>query len=150
MRSSSRHPEEGSAAVEFLLLGVLLLVPLLYLVLTLSALQGAAFATDGAARQAARAYALAPDDAAGAAAADDAVRTALTDWHIANGASQVGISCTPEPRLCHTARGRLTVAVQVAVALPLLPPALHLHAPGTILIDGTASQQVSRFEATAG
>ena len=82
MRRSNPSREAGSAAVEVLVLGVLLLVPLVYLVLTLAVLQGAAFAAEGAARQAARSIALAADDRSGRAAADDAVAVALADWRV--------------------------------------------------------------------
>ncbi|MDH2445276.1 hypothetical protein QDR37_15090 [Amnibacterium sp. CER49] len=151
MRSSSPRPErrgdDGSAAVEFLTLGVLLLVPLVYLVLTLGALQGAAFAAEGAARQAARALVTAPDDATGRVRAAAAVRVALDDWRIAPDASAVAVSCTPVPADCATARGTVRVAVRVAVALPLLPRALAVDAPATIPVQGSAVQRVSMFQA---
>ncbi|RII97030.1 hypothetical protein DZF97_17400, partial [Clavibacter nebraskensis] len=57
--------DRGSAVLEFITAGVLLLVPLVYLVLAMSAIQGAALGTEGAARQAARVYVRADDDASG-------------------------------------------------------------------------------------
>ena len=41
MPRSNPSPDDGSAAIEVLVLGVLLLVPLVYLVLTVAALQSA-------------------------------------------------------------------------------------------------------------
>jgi hypothetical protein len=151
MPRSSQFPDrggqEGSAAVEFVTLGVVLLVPLVYLVLVLAALQGAAFAAEGAARQAAREVVLAASDAAGRAAADGAVRTALADWRIPESASAVGLRCAPDPRNCLVPRGTVRVTVRVAVALPLLPRALSLGTPGAVSVEAHAVQHVSMFEA---
>ncbi|MCA1943576.1 MAG: pilus assembly protein, partial [Yonghaparkia sp.] len=61
--------DRGSASLEFLVAGLLMLVPLVYLILTLGTIQSAALATEGAARQAARVFVQAPSTAVGAAAA---------------------------------------------------------------------------------
>src|ERR1700712_4047560 len=95
--------EQGSAAVEVLVLGVLLLVPLVYLILTVAALQGAAFAAEGAARQAARSIALAATDAEGRRAADSAAVVALADWHVLPSAADGQGRCAPAPRDCAAA-----------------------------------------------
>jgi hypothetical protein len=147
MRRSSRSRDAGSAAVEVLVLGVLLLVPLVYLVLTVAALQGAAFAAEGAARQAARTIALASTDGEGRRAADAAIEVALADWRIEPGATTVQVDCAPVPGDCITPRGTVEVHVRVAAALPLLPPAVIAGAPGTIPVDATALQHVSMFAA---
>lgn len=149
MRRSSRRSdgEEGSIAIEVFVLGVLLLVPLVYLVLTAAVLQGAAFAAEGAARQAARSIVLAADDAAGRASADAAVRVALADWKVPEGAAEVSVDCRPDPADCLTPRGTVRVAVRLAAALPLLPPAVALHAPGTVPVSASAVQRVSMFRA---
>src|SRR5689334_20678554 len=135
MRRSSPSREHGSAAVEVLVLGVLLIVPLVYLVLTVAALQGAAFAAEGAARQAARSLALAPDDAAGRAAADRAAAVALEDWRIEASAATVEVRCSPDPGDCSTPRGTVDVRVRVAAALPLMPPALDVDAPAGVPVE---------------
>ena len=46
--------ETGSAAIEFVTAGLILLVPIVYLVVALAAIQAGAFAAEAAARQAAR------------------------------------------------------------------------------------------------
>ena len=63
--SRRRGDERGSALVELTWLGVLLLVPLVWIVVSVFEVQRGAFATPGAVRSAARAFALAPDDAEG-------------------------------------------------------------------------------------
>jgi hypothetical protein len=145
MPRSNRNPEQGSAAVEVLVLGVLLLVPLVYLVLTVAALQGAAFAAEGTARQVARSIALAASDAEGRSAAGAAASVALADWHVSPGAADIDVRCAPDPADCVTPRGTIDVRVRVAAALPLLPPALALHAPGTVPVDARSVQRVSMF-----
>jgi hypothetical protein len=150
MRPSSPSPDEGSAAVEVLVLGTLLLVPLVYLVLVVAALQGAAFAAEGAARQAARMIVLAGDDAEGRAAADTAIEVALADWRIERGAASVQVACAPEPGDCATPRGTVAVRVRVAATLPLLPPALAVDAPGTVAVQADAVQRVSMFVPVRG
>jgi hypothetical protein len=142
-RSAEPNSESGSAAVEFLAVGLLLLVPLVYLVLTLGALQAASFAADGVARQAARVYVLAPSDAEGRSRMAASVASGLADWHLPASALQLGLACGAGS--CRAPRGTVTVTARVAVALPLLPPALRLGAPGSIAVTAHATQRMSMF-----
>lgn len=73
-----RRGDGGAAVVEFVLLGVVLLVPLMYLVLALSAVQRSVYGVTQAAREAGRAY-VTGTAAAAAARADYAARLALAD-----------------------------------------------------------------------
>src|SRR3954453_19017622 len=139
--------DTGSAAIEFLTVGLLLLVPLIYLVLTLGALQAASFAAEGVARQAARVYVLAPTDADGRSRMAAAVATGLAGRALPASALQLGLACAPGD--CRTPRGTVTVTARLAVALPLLPPALHVGAPGSIAVTAHAVQRVSMFTAAA-
>ena len=56
-REANREADRGAAVVEFLVVGVLLLVPLLYLALAVSAVQRSVYGVTQAAREAGRAYA---------------------------------------------------------------------------------------------
>jgi hypothetical protein len=143
VRLAPGHDESGSAAIEFLTVGLLLLVPLVYLVLTLGALQAASFAAEGVARQAARVYVLAPTDAEGRSRMAAAVAVELADWHLPPTALHLGLACDAGD--CRTPRGTVTVTARLAVALPLLPPALHLGAPGSIAVTAHAAQRMSMF-----
>lgn len=129
------------------MLGVLLIVPLVYLVLTVASLQAAAFAAEGAARQAARSIALADDAGAGRDAADAAATVALADWRIEPAAARIDVTCTPRPGDCLTPRGSVTVRVRVAAALPLMPPVVSLDAPASLPVEAQAVQRVSMFRA---
>jgi hypothetical protein len=142
--------ERGSASVEFVVAGLLMLVPLVYLVLTLSAVQAAALATEGSARQAARAYVLADSPADAAAAADRAVRIGLADYGLDADAADVAVVCSPEPGRCLTRRGTVAVTVRVSVPLPLLPAAVQAATPLAVPVEGRAVQAVSRFWAGDG
>lgn len=137
--------ERGSATIEFVVAGLLMLVPLVYLVLALSAVQAAAFATEGSARQAARAYVRSDSPAEAAAAADRAVRVGLADYGLDAAAAEVAVDCAPEPGRCLTRRGTVAVTVRISVPLPLLPAAVQASTPLAVPVEGRAVQTVSRF-----
>ena len=138
-----RQSEEGSASLEFITAGMLLLLPIVYLVLTLAALQAGAFAVEGAARQAARVYVQSGSTAEANAAAGRAVEFALADYGLDASDVAVEVSCSANP--CLTRRAFVTVSVSTTVTLPLVPPVLNLDVPLSIPISSTATQQVSRF-----
>lgn len=135
--------EEGSASLEFITAGMILLVPIVYLILAMSTVQGASLAIEGAARQAARVYVQADDPGDGAAAAERAIRVGLADYGLDGDAARVTVTCSvPE---CLTRLETVTISVGVSVALPLVPPALEIALPVRIPLEASATQQVSRF-----
>jgi Flp pilus assembly protein TadG len=147
----ARHPladDAGSASVEFLAVGVLLLVPLVYLVLALGQIQHAVLGVEGAARHAARTIAQADSHDAGIAAADRALLVASTDAGLAPDAVRVSILCAPDPSACDTARGTVTVQVDATVPLPLAPPFLGLDVGLGVPVSARAVQPVSAFGGT--
>lgn len=135
----------GSASLEFLTTGLLLLVPTVYLVVALSALQGAALAVDGAARQATRVFVQAETRGEAEAAATRAVEITFADYGLDGATTSVDISCRPVPSACLTRQGFVTVSVQVTVPLPLMPPVLALDLPSGVPMGASATEQVSRF-----
>jgi Flp pilus assembly protein TadG len=124
-----RRDEAGSALVELTWLGILLLVPLIWIVISVFEVQRGAFGVSGAARAAGRAYSLAPDDASGRARAEAAARQALADQGVTGVPLDVAISCTPYPRDCHSGGSVITVVIRSRVDLPLLPDVLGGDAP---------------------
>jgi hypothetical protein len=110
--------DRGSAVVEFVWLGVLLMVPLVYVVMAAVTVQRAAFAETAAAREAARAYATAGSDAAGEQRAEEAVALVMRDH---------GVPWTPPGRIvscgeCAYAPGStFTVDLRRTVRLPFVP-----------------------------
>ena len=145
MRRSKLSTEAGSASVEFITAGMLLLLPLVYLVLVMSAVQAGALAVEGAARQAARVFVQGETVAAATAQAERAIQFALADYGLDSADATVAVTCSPDPTRCLTRLGTVTVDVGVSVALPLVPPGLTIDAPLAIPLKATATQQVSRF-----
>ena len=143
--SRLRHDERGSTALEFITTGVLLLVPLIYLILAMAQLQAGALAVEGAARQAARVYVQSATPEAAADNAERAIQFALADYGVDAAAARVVVSCRPVASDCLTRRGFVTVSIEIAVPLPLAPAALSIDTPLTLPVRGSATQQVSRF-----
>lgn len=137
--------ERGSASLEFITIGLILLVPLVYLVLTVSALQSAAFAAEGAARQSVRVYVQAENEGAAAARAERAIRFALSDAGLSEIEPDVVVTCAPDPGQCLTRLGTVTISVSLTVPLPLVPPFLSLDVPLGVPMEAVATEQVSRF-----
>nr|WP_129337532.1 pilus assembly protein [Cellulomonas endophytica] len=136
--------EAGSAVVEFLGVALLLLVPLVYLVLVLAQLQAAGFAVEGAARDAARAYAVAEDPAAGAGRAVAAVGLALADQGVpADPARALTLGCSGAD--CLAAGSTVTATVRVAVPLPFVPAVVRDVVPVEVPVSATRTAAVDRF-----
>lgn len=134
--------ERGSASLEFLTIGFLLLVPLVYLVLAVSAIQSGALAVEGAARHAARVAVDAADRLEADAAAERAVSVALSDYGIDADAASITLSCDP---VCLQPGSRLHVQVTASVRLPLVPDVLVLDRLAEVAVEASATQTVSRF-----
>lgn len=137
--------EEGSASIEFITVGMLLLVPIVYLVLALSSIQSASFGVEGAARQASRVFVQAETLAQARAAASRAIAVTLADYGLDPGDADVAIMCAPDPAACLTRRGFVTVTITTVAPLPLFPAVLGTDIPPGVRIDSVATEQVSRF-----
>lgn len=138
--------DTGSAVVEFVSLAVLLLVPVIYLVLTVGRVQAAAFAVEGASREAARSVAAAPDDATGARRAATAVQLALSDQGFArpgDPAPGLSVDCSASP--CTAAEGLVRVTVEVDVVLPGVPGFLDGVIPTRVPVSAHGVAIVDRF-----
>lgn len=127
-RVKDRHPEAGSAVVEFIAMTCALVVPAVYLVVALADVQGAVFAVDAASREAARVLG---GDVHATQAATAAVQSAATPHGVAG--PVLDWSCRPEG--CPPGRSTVVATVSADVDLPLVPDALRL--PG-IRVSATA------------
>jgi hypothetical protein len=136
-------PDEGSAVVEFLGVALVLLVPIVYLVLTLGRLQAAAFAVDGAAREAVRVVvaAAADPDIDPGTLARAAARVALADQGV-EAADPVALTCDPA---CDTPGADVVVRVEVAVDLPLVPSFVRDRVPLAVPVSAGARGRVETF-----
>lgn len=137
--------DDGSAVVEFVTLGVLLLVPLIYLVVCLGQVQAAAFAAEGAAREAARVVTATPDAALADGRARTAVALALRDQgfgHV-DAAAALSVACSADP--CRTPRARVTTTVRVDVVLPGVPAFVDAVVPTRVPVSSQGLAVVDRF-----
>lgn len=144
-RNGHFRSEDGSASLEFITAGMLLLLPMVYLVLVMSAVQAGALAVEGAARQAARVFVQAETVTVATAQAERAIQFALADYGLDAADATVAVNCAPDPSRCLTRLGTVTIDVGVSVALALVPPGLTIDVPLAIPLEATATQQVSRF-----
>jgi hypothetical protein len=113
--------ERGNAVVEFSWLAVLLLLPLLYLMLTVFDVQRTAYGETAAVHAAGRAFMLVTrgegEDVARARAVE-AARLALRDQGVELDPSDLDITCDPS---CLAPGSTVTVTLVTQVALPLVP-----------------------------
>lgn len=117
----TRRSQRGSALVEVTWLTILLLVPLVYLVLSVFEVQRAAFGVTTASRAAGRAFVLAPDSVTGQARALQAADVALGDQDLHLSEADLAITCEPDPDLCLQPGSVVVVALDLRVPLPLVP-----------------------------
>jgi Flp pilus assembly protein TadG len=145
---SRRRDEQGSALVELSWLAIILLVPLIWIVISVFEVQQGAFATSAAARAAGRAYALAPDDATGAARADAVVRQVLADQGTPGQEAQVTVSCDAPGDNCHVGTAVITVRVESAVDLPFFP-AIFDKGAASFALDATHTVPIGQYVESA-
>lgn len=136
------NPEQGSAVVEFIFLAVLLMIPLVYLILTVGQIQGGAYAVVGAADQAAKVFVMQRDLPAAQLAAEQAVRLAVEDMGFEASAAQLTISCSAG---CLTPGTTVSAHVQLRVELPVVGAVPGVNA-NAATVDSTATQKVGRFK----
>lgn len=142
---SRRRDEAGSAVIELVWVGILLLVPLLWIVLSVFEVQSGAYAVTSAARSAGRAYALAPDDGQGQERATAAARQALADQGLPDDAPlEVTVTCTPYPQDCHTGTSVITVRIESSVDL-LIPDVLGGGRP-SFALDATHAVPIGQYQ----
>ena len=138
-----RRGEQGSALVEFAWLGLILMVPLVWIVLSVFEVQRGAFAISGAARAAGRAYALADSDAAGLVQARAAAREALDDQGAEGRPFALRVTCGGLAD-CHTRGAVIEVRVATKVKLPMLPDILGSGSP-SFALDSTHTVPIGQF-----
>ncbi|MFC8796866.1 TadE family protein [Promicromonospora sp. NPDC057138] len=142
-RADGPAGEQGSAMVEFLGVALILLIPLVYLVVTLGRVQAGTFAAEGAARDAVRAMVTAESSGAGAARAEAAVRIAVEDQGFARDAGALTLECSASP--CLTPGGAVGAVVRIEVPLPLLPDAVRGWVPLSVPVEAARTGTVDRY-----
>lgn len=123
--------ESGESTIEFIGVSLVLLIPLVYLVLVVSAIQRATFATEAGVQEAARIISLYPDEA-GEAHARLGVYTAIGDQGFPPDPEAFEIIC--ESGACPAAGSTARLRTKVDVNLPLLPAFLDSVLPSIVTI----------------
>ncbi|GAA2903928.1 hypothetical protein GCM10010455_30130 [Microbacterium esteraromaticum] len=136
--------ERGSAALEFMVAGVLMLVPLAYLVLVLGAVQEQTLGAEAAARHTARVIGQAPDADTATERGDAVLAGIVREYGMDADAVGVRITCRPAARECPTAGATVIVTVRTQVSLPFLPPIFGLDELTAIPVEAQSAQKVSR------
>lgn len=139
----SASSDEGRAILEFIFLGVLLLLPLTYLVLTAARIQAASFSASLAGREAGRAFVTAPGDDEAFGRARAAASLAFDDFSFDTAAVEVRCDGTP----CLRPEGSVTSTATIVVQLPLVPDFIADHVPASVTISSTHVATVDRFVA---
>ena len=132
--------DDGNALVEFTYLAVLLMVPLVYLLVTVFQVQRAAFGVTEAARSAGRAYVTSDTAAQAAARAQEAADLAMRDQIPGYGSARVSYPSTPSL----APGGTVTVTVRHDVTLPILGGLFGRVEP-TIPVRATHVEVVDAF-----
>lgn len=136
--SRAKH-ERGGAIVEFHFLGLLLLVPMVYVLLAVLDVQRSSYGVTQAAREAGRLYVATGDQAAAHAAA----QVALADQGLEAGDVSLTFSCSATP--CHQPGAEVTVTVDTEVNLPFVPDFLAGSAHAYVPVSATHVAVVDRF-----
>ncbi|QTV79790.1 TadE family protein [Microbacterium sp. NIBRBAC000506063] len=144
MMSESARDERGSAPLEFIGVGLILLVPLVYLVIALGAIQQQTLGAEAAARHTARAISQASDAASATARADAVLAAVVREYRMPPDAVGVALACTPAGSVCPAAGATVHVTVTTRVALPFVPALFGLNELATIPIEAAAVQKISR------
>lgn len=138
--SRGTSDERGSAVVEFVFLTIVVLIPLIYLVMTVGRIQAGTYAVTQASREAGRAFVTAESGENAQARAEAAAAIAFADFGFDG---QIQIGCDDMP--CLRPEGRVTTQAQVLVPLPLVPDFARAVVPLQVPVSSTSVSTVDRF-----
>jgi Flp pilus assembly protein TadG len=146
-RAVASDAQSGNAIVEFVYLALLLIVPLVYVLITVFRVQAASYAVSSAAREAGRVYATSStiDDADGRAFA--AAEMVMADSHLSLDSEQLRITCSTHP--CLKPGSHVNVVMTYNVALPFVPRFFSERAPASIRVTSRHLEVVDRYRTAA-
>lgn len=137
--------DDGSAALEFITVGVILLVPLAYLVITLGVVQETLLGAEAAARHTARVIGQAESLTAAAESGDAVLANVIDEYGIDAENVAVSITCTPTGANCPSPGATVIVTVTTHVSLPFVPEIFGLERATQIPLQAASAQKVSRL-----
>ncbi|MDX2377905.1 TadE family protein [Microbacterium sp. LRZ72] len=137
--------DDGSASLEFIAVGLVLLVPLVYLIVALGQIQEQALGTASVSRHVVRAIAQAPDAGTAEVRAQQALRSTAAQYGMEPRDIDMTVTCVPRVPACPAAGTVVVVEAAAAVRLPLVPAVLGLDRLAQIVVESSAVQRTSRF-----
>lgn len=143
-RAPKRRSESGSAVVEFLAGGLLLLIPVVYLILTFAQVQAATYAAEAASREVARVYVRAQSVPEARSRAAVVTRMAFSDQGIDVAPHEI-LRVTCEDGDCLAPGSSVHVAVDLEVPLPLIPDVVARNVPTSVAVSADAYATIDRF-----
>lgn len=136
--SIARAPESGTAAIEFIFASVILLVPLVYIILSISTVQAGTYATQAIAIDSARFAARHPSVALQQAHATAGLH--LEDFGLGDTPHHITFSCSDA---CDTPGSTVTAHVETRIALPGVPLILRGSQAGRITVTASHTDIVA-------
>lgn len=136
--------DRGSALVEFIVIGLLLTLPVFYLVITLARLQAGAYAVAAAARESSRMFVTADGDVSGQLRSHAAGAMAFADQGFP-GEGSVEIRCSTRP--CLYPDSVIEGIADLDVELPLIPDFLRDAVPSSIHLHSRHAEVVDHYRA---
>lgn len=140
--------DRGSAALEFILVGLLLLVPVVYFIAALGLIQEQALGVEAGARHIARTISTSSDSDMARARADRVLTAVIEEYGLDPDAVELALTCRPATAVCPEAGATLVVHLSTHVALPLVPQLFGLDELASIPVEASAVQKVSRYWGT--
>lgn len=129
-------------------MGLLLIIPLVYVVITLVTVQESAFGATEAARSAGRAYVLVPDVGTARDRAYAAARLAMADQGVELDPEDLSLVCRPTPASCLQPGSTIEVSVELDVTLPLLPT-LFGETPASVAVNASHTEPYGVYREAA-
>lgn len=134
--------DTGSAMLEFIVVGVGIIMPLVYLAITVMTLHSASFAAHAAAREAARVFMASSTIAQGNSTAVKVMQQAFTDHGVETSSPNITVTCTNG--MCLSPGSLLNVEVASDVPLPFVPR-WGDSAPLTWPVDAKVTVLIDKF-----
>ncbi|WP_396668146.1 TadE family protein [Microbacterium sp. R86528] len=140
--------EGGSAALEFILVGVVLLVPLVYLIVALGQIQGQTLGAEAGARHIARTIATSSNIDEARTSANLVLASVAESYGMEPSRVVFSLDCRPVAAACPSAGATVIVTLNTTVTLPMMPSIFGLDEMASVPVEATAAQKMSRFWGT--
>lgn len=139
----TQRDETGSALIEFTMLTLVVIVPLLYVLVAVFQVQRASFGVTAASLAATRAFVQSPDLATAERRWRHAADVTLADHGIAD--AQVTRRCEPQ---CFVSGSSVEVVITVEQPLPMMPTVFG-DSLSSIIVESRHTEPFGRYRANA-